>query len=54
MGMEEAPSKEYPIRTGLNVKNSQGTIVMYNPVSRIFTPDKVTYVGENEIIAFWF
>ena len=52
MGMEEAPSKEYPIRTGLNVKNSQGTIVMYNPVSRIFTPDKVTYVGENEIIAF--
>ena len=52
MGMEQAASDKYPIRTGLNVSDSHGTIVMHNPVSRIWTPDKVTYVAENEILAF--
>ena len=52
MGMEQAPSDKYPIRTGLNVRDSQGTIVMHNPVSRTWTPDKVTYVAENEVLAF--
>ena len=52
MGMVQATSDKYPIRTGLNVRDSHGTIVMHNPISRTWTPDKVTYVAENEVLAF--
>ena len=49
---KQAATKLFPDRTSQNVKDADGTIMFYNPVQRMFTPDKVTYVAENEILAF--
>lgn len=50
--MKQSTSSKFPARTSQNISDADGSILFYNPVKRIFTPDKVTYVGKNEILPF--